>query len=189
MKRFGRTLLTLSCWAPCWRRPGRRQGAARLQLVGLYRPDTLKKFEAETGIHVTYDVFDSNETLEARLLAGKSGYDIVVRPTVSWPSRSRPGLPAAGQIQAAQLEEPQPGAAEKPPPATPTMPTPSRMWGSIGIGYNPEKVRKCSAPTRHQLLGPAVQPENAEKLKPAASVSSTRRPKCCRRPCTTWATR
>ena len=36
-------------------------------------PDTLKKFEAETGIHVTYDVFDSNETLEARLLTGKSG--------------------------------------------------------------------------------------------------------------------
>ncbi|PMZ30647.1 spermidine/putrescine ABC transporter substrate-binding protein PotF, partial [Pseudomonas sp. GW247-3R2A] len=41
-------------------------------------PDTVKKFEDETGIRVTYDVFDSNETLEARLLAGKSGYDIVV---------------------------------------------------------------------------------------------------------------
>ena len=40
--------------------------------------DTIANFEAETGIDVTYDVFDSNEVLEAKLLAGKSGYDIVV---------------------------------------------------------------------------------------------------------------
>ncbi len=41
-------------------------------------PDTIAKFEKQTGIKVKYDVFDSNETLEAKLLAGKSGYDIVV---------------------------------------------------------------------------------------------------------------
>jgi spermidine/putrescine-binding protein len=41
-------------------------------------PDTIAKFEKQTGIKVVYDVFDSNETLEAKLLAGKSGYDIVV---------------------------------------------------------------------------------------------------------------
>ena len=41
-------------------------------------PDTVANFEKETGIKVVYDVFDSNETLEAKLLAGKSGYDIVV---------------------------------------------------------------------------------------------------------------
>ena len=40
--------------------------------------DTIANFEAETGIDVTYDVFDSNEVLEAKLLAGGSGYDIVV---------------------------------------------------------------------------------------------------------------
>jgi putrescine transport system substrate-binding protein len=40
--------------------------------------DTIANFEAETGIDVTYDVFDSNEVLEAKLLAGKSGYDLVV---------------------------------------------------------------------------------------------------------------
>src|SRR3954452_11585832 len=39
--------------------------------------DTIAKFEAETGIKVTYDVYDSNETLEAKLLAGRSGYDLV----------------------------------------------------------------------------------------------------------------
>jgi len=40
--------------------------------------DTIANFTAETGITVNYDVYDSNETLEARLLAGSSGYDIVV---------------------------------------------------------------------------------------------------------------
>jgi putrescine transport system substrate-binding protein len=39
---------------------------------------TIPKFEAETGIKVTYDVYDSNEVLEAKLLSGRSGYDIVV---------------------------------------------------------------------------------------------------------------
>src|SRR3954466_16431240 len=41
-------------------------------------PDTIAGFEKETGIAVTYDVYDGNEVLEAKLLAGHSGYDIVV---------------------------------------------------------------------------------------------------------------
>src|SRR6266446_7065533 len=41
-------------------------------------PDTIANFEKETGIAVTYDVYDGNEVLEAKLLAGHSGYDIVV---------------------------------------------------------------------------------------------------------------
>src|SRR6056300_260732 len=45
--------------------------------------DTIANFEAETGIDVTYDVYDSNEVLEAKLLAGNSGYDLVV-PTGSF---------------------------------------------------------------------------------------------------------
>ena len=40
--------------------------------------EILTDFEAETGIHVVYDVFDSNEVLETKLLAGSTGYDIVV---------------------------------------------------------------------------------------------------------------
>src|SRR5690348_18200675 len=40
--------------------------------------DTVARFEAETGIEVHYDVYDSNEVLEAKLLAGHSGYDLVV---------------------------------------------------------------------------------------------------------------
>jgi putrescine transport system substrate-binding protein len=44
---------------------------------GMIPPSVLKKFEAETGIHIQYDLYDNNEILEAKLLAGRSGYDIV----------------------------------------------------------------------------------------------------------------
>ncbi len=45
--------------------------------------DTLKNFEKETGIKVRYDTFDNNEILHAKLVAGKTGYDIVV-PSSNW---------------------------------------------------------------------------------------------------------
>ena len=40
-------------------------------------PDAVENFEKETGIKVNYDVYDSNEALEAKLMAGSSGYDLV----------------------------------------------------------------------------------------------------------------
>src|SRR5271170_6087987 len=43
--------------------------------------NTIAEFEKETGIKVTYDVYDSEETMDARLLAGSSGYDVVVAST------------------------------------------------------------------------------------------------------------
>ena len=43
-------------------------------------PDTVAKFEKETGIHVKYDLLDSDETLQAKLLSGNSNYDIVYPP-------------------------------------------------------------------------------------------------------------
>jgi putrescine transport system substrate-binding protein len=45
--------------------------------------DTVRNFEKETGIKVRYDVFDNNEILHSKLVAGRSGYDIVV-PTAQW---------------------------------------------------------------------------------------------------------
>ena len=45
--------------------------------------DTIANFEKETGIKVRYDTFDSNETLHAKMVAGKTGYDIVV-PSSHW---------------------------------------------------------------------------------------------------------
>ena len=45
---------------------------------GYIGPDTVKNFEKDSGIKVQYDIFDTNEMLEAKLLSGHSGYDVVV---------------------------------------------------------------------------------------------------------------
>ncbi len=50
-------------------------------------PYAIDRFQRETGIHVRYDVYDSLETLEGKLLAGHSGYDVIV-PTAE-PTRGR----------------------------------------------------------------------------------------------------
>lgn len=49
-------------------------------------PDTLANFTKETGIKVVYDVFDSNEVLEGKLMAGSTGFDLVV-PSASFLER------------------------------------------------------------------------------------------------------
>ena len=46
-------------------------------------PNTTKDFQKETGIGFTYDVYDSNETLDGKLMTGKSGYDVVFPSRVS----------------------------------------------------------------------------------------------------------
>src|ERR1700730_10803756 len=57
---------------------------ARKGIVNVYNwsdyiaPTVIAEFTKETGIKVRYDTFDSNDTLETKLLAGKSGYDVVV---------------------------------------------------------------------------------------------------------------
>src|SRR3979411_197354 len=58
-------------------------------------PTVIEAFTKETGIKVRYDTFDANETLETKLLAGKSGYDVVV-PTAYFLER---------QIQAGVLQK------------------------------------------------------------------------------------
>jgi putrescine transport system substrate-binding protein len=52
-------------------------------------PALIPAFEKETGIRVNYDVFDANVVLETKLLAGHSGYDLVV-PTASFLQRQIP---------------------------------------------------------------------------------------------------
>ncbi len=63
--------------------PAARAAPAEEAVVNVYnwfdyiQPELLRSFEAKTGIRVHYDVFDSNNTLESKLLAGHSGYDVV----------------------------------------------------------------------------------------------------------------
>ena len=105
-------------------------------------PDTLAAFEAETGIEVVYDVYDSNEVLEAKLLAGNSGYDVVV-PTSTFLRRQIPAevyqtldrekLPHWRNLDPALLRS---AEADDPGNAYGAV----YLWGTNGIGYNVAKV-------------------------------------------------
>ena len=130
--------------------------------------DTLANFQRDTGIKVTYDVFDSNEVLEAKLMAGSTGYDIVV-PSLTFLSRQvQAGIFAP--IDKARLKnygnlDPQFMAllAQNDPDNAHAIPY---LWGTTGIGYNVDKVREAlgeDAPTDSWAL--VLEPGNLEKLK------------------------
>jgi len=104
----------------------------------------LDDFSKESGIKVRYDTFDSNDTLEAKLLAGKSGYDVVV-PTAYFLARQitagvfqkldkakLPNLVNAWPEIAHRLAVYDPG----------NQYAVNYMWGTTGIGYNVNAVRK-----------------------------------------------
>ena len=130
-------------------------------------PAVLKAFSKETGIKVRYDTFDSNDTLEVKLLTGKSGYDIVV-PTAYFLERQI----KAGLFQ--KLDKRQlPNLKNTWPEITNRLATydpgnefaVNYMWGTTGIGYNVKKAK--------EILGGAVpdswdivfKPENLAKFK------------------------
>ena len=83
-----------------------RRSAARV--VNFYNwsnyiaPGVLEAFTKETGIEVVYDTFDANETLETRLLAGKSGYESWRHGILPTASDRRGILSEIGQVEAAE---------------------------------------------------------------------------------------
>lgn len=127
----------------------------------------LGKFTEETGIKIIYDVFDSNEVLETKLLAGGTGYDVVV-PSASFLQR---------QIQAGVFQpldksklsnygnlwgEIQDRTAVYDPDGQYSV---NYMWGTTGIGYNVEKVKEAlGADADLASLSMIFDPANAEKL-------------------------
>jgi len=130
--------------------------------------DTIKKFEAKTGIKATYDVYDSNEVLEAKMLAGNSGYDVVV-PTSDFLQRQI----AAGvytkldKSKLPNLKNMDPGLMKALANYDPgNEHAVIYMWGTTGIGYNKKAVAKRlgdKAPTDSWAL--VFDPANAAKLK------------------------
>ena len=80
------------------RGPAGKAAAAEEPVLHIYNwddyiaPDTVAQFERATGIRVVYDLFDSNETLESKLMVGDSGYDLV-STNMAWYARQiRAGL-------------------------------------------------------------------------------------------------
>jgi putrescine transport system substrate-binding protein len=129
--------------------------------------DTIANFEAETGIKVNYDVYDNNEIVDAKLLAGNSGYDIVV-PTGNFLERQakaglllpldKSKLPNLSNLDPAVMAV----AAEHDPDNAHSVPY---MTFTIGLGYNVAKVTEAlGADTPIDSWDILFKPENAEKL-------------------------
>jgi len=129
--------------------------------------DTVPVFEEKTGIKVTNDVFDSNEVLEAKLLAGSSGYDLVV-PTAHFMGRQI----KAGVFQPLDMSKlPNYKYLDKDLMSFLAAVDPGNkygvpyLWGTTGIGYNVEMVKKVlgeDAPVNSWDL--VFKPENLKKL-------------------------
>ncbi|AWI84552.1 spermidine/putrescine ABC transporter substrate-binding protein PotF [Alloyangia pacifica] len=127
----------------------------------------LEKFEQETGIDLIYDVFDSNEVLETKMLAGGSGYDVVV-PTGTFLQRQI----AAGSFQKLDksklpnLENMWDVISERTSKYDPGNDYAiNYMWGTTGLGVNVPKVQEIlgeDAPIDSWDL--VFKPENMEKL-------------------------
>lgn len=130
--------------------------------------DSVQKFEQQSGIKVDYNVFDSNEVLEGKLMAGNSGYDIVV-PSSSFLARQlksavfqpldKSKLPNYKNLDPVILQK----VALHDPGNRYAIPY---LWATTGIGYNVDKVK--------EILGPAApldswdlifKKENLQKLK------------------------
>ena len=130
-------------------------------------PEALRRFTQETGVRVRYDVYDSLETLEAKLSAGRSGYDIVV-PT-SEPTFAR--LVRAGALRpldAARI----PNLANLDPALMRRVAAidPGNrhgaiyLWGTTGLGMRADRVRALAPDAPTDSLDLLMKPENARRL-------------------------
>jgi len=106
--------------------------------------DTLAQFERRTGIKVVYDTYDSDETLEARMMAGDSGNDVVeYSPTTSAPDQGG-HLPAIGSQQAARLEKPRSGRAGRGRLSRSGQPVCDALSSPVnGFAYHVDLVRRA----------------------------------------------
>jgi len=134
-----------------------------------FAEDTLERFQEQTGIRPVLDLYDSNEVLEAKLLAGSSGYDLVFPTARPFADRhikagiyqpvdkaKLPGLANLDPKIMASLEDVDPGNRYLVP----------YMWGTTGLGINVKKVRAALGDdARLDSWGLVFDPETAAKLK------------------------
>lgn len=129
--------------------------------------NTIANFEQETGIEVNYDVYDNNEVVEAKLLAGSSGYDIVVPTAIPYLAR----LIDAGAVQKLDKDKIpnwsnlDPALMQRVQTADPNNAYAAiYQWGTNGIGVNVDMVKERlgEVPQSYDLL---FDPETVKKLE------------------------
>lgn len=128
--------------------------------------DTIAGFEQRTGIRVIYDSFDSSEVLETKMLTGRSGYDVVVPGSINLERQIRAGvyrkldksrLPNLSNLDPEILQR----IAVSDSGNDHAIPY---MWGTIGIGYNPAKVKLALGTDTIDSWSAVFDPAIASKL-------------------------
>lgn len=130
-------------------------------------PAVLEEFTKETGIKVVYDVFDSNEVVETKLLAGGSGYDIVV-PTGPFLSRqiSAGVFQKLDKSKLPNLKNTWPLISERTAKYDPGNDySINYMWGTTGIGYNEDKIKERMGDAPVNSWDLIFKPEIVSKFK------------------------
>jgi putrescine transport system substrate-binding protein len=131
-------------------------------------PQIIENFTRETGIKVRYDTFDSNDTLETKLLAGKSGYDVVV-PTGYFLDRQI----KAGVFQKLDKKK-LPNLVNMWPAITRRLAAydpgneyaVNYMWGTTGIGFNRSRAQAAlGASVEIDSWDIVFRPENLGRFK------------------------
>ncbi|BAN47096.1 extracellular solute-binding protein [Metapseudomonas resinovorans] len=131
-----------------------------------FAPETLAAFSKETGIQVIYDVMDSSETLEAKMMSGHSGYDLIFPGDTVAERLMRAG--ALQKLDTAKLEhlgDIEPGLrnlqTKYPYSRHATVPY---TWGTIGLTYNQALIEKRLADAPVNSLDMIFKPELAAKF-------------------------
>lgn len=131
-------------------------------------PYAVARFTRETGIRVRYDVYDSLETLEGRLSAGRSGYDIIVptsEPTFARLLRAG-GLREIDRARIPNWRNLDPVLMERVAAIDPgNRHGAVYLWGTVGLGIRVDRVRAALGPdVPLDSLDILLRPENAARL-------------------------
>lgn len=135
-------------------------------------PGVLEDFTKETGIKVVYDTFDANETLETRLLAGQSGYDLVVPGAYFLERQIKANVfRKLDKSKLPNLSNAWPEVTQKLAVYDPGNEYGANyMWGTTGVGYNVKKAQAALGPDvkldeAMSTLDIVFKPENLSKFK------------------------
>ncbi|XVO89510.1 extracellular solute-binding protein [Pseudomonas palleroniana] len=131
-----------------------------------FAADTLSRFTAETGIQVIYDVMDGSETLEAKLMAGGSGYDLIFPGDTVAERLMRAGsLQPLDPARLTALNDIEPGLQQlRSRYVTSNKATVPYTWGTIGLTYNAQKIEQRLANAPVNSLDLLFKPELAAKF-------------------------